>query len=652
MKTTLLSLLGICTVTSVLQAQVIFYEDFNGQGGPQGGGAGTYFFPSGWLLRNVDNGTPAAQVSYINDAWERREDFGGNVVDSCAFSTSWYTVPGAANDWMWTPLIANIPANSVLSWRAKAYDPLYPDGYEVRIVTQSSTPMGPTGGTGTIGNQMTNSTVVFSTAAENSSWTNRSVNLNAFVGESVWIGFRNNSNDQFILVIDDIKVEVQANYDAQITVLDTITEYTAIPEQQNLPLDFSGTVRNNGVAGMTGVSVQAEVFNSNQQLVYSSADTIGNLGSGATATFSIPGYTSSPVADVYTIRLYTLSVETDNVPANDTVSYTVEVTDTVFARDNGQVTNSLGIGAGTGGYLGQDFEIVSADDLTSISWYVTQGYTGRRYAACVWNMTGGVPNAIIASTDTLLYPNDSARFITVPIHGGPFTLQPGRYAVTVIEFDSTLAVGLTSAYFTPGRTWVDWPGNPLSGWANNEDFGVQNFNRSYLLRMNLGYSCNLQTIVSGVNTSCEGCSDGSANVTVAGANGSVTYLWSNGDTTASTDSLAAGVYTITITDEEGCVRTDSVLIASPLGTVIPDNGDLHVFPNPSDGQIFISPGKGAVFGEGHYEIYSMSGAKVFRGVIPEGSGTLLVNLEGVTKGNYIVSVYQDGKRYNSPFILQ
>lgn len=78
-----------------LQSQVLFLEDFDHEGGPTAGGAGTYIFTNGspapFLLRNVDNGTPAGTVAYVNEAWERREDFSFNVIDSCAFSTSWYT---------------------------------------------------------------------------------------------------------------------------------------------------------------------------------------------------------------------------------------------------------------------------------------------------------------------------------------------------------------------------------------------------------------------------------------------------------------------------------------------------------------------------------------------------------------------------------
>lgn len=189
---------------SFLNAQIIFEENFNGISGSTAGGPGMYNFPEGWLLRNVDNRTPDASVNFINDAWERREDFKFNGSDSAAFSTSYYSPLGQADDWMWTPPIT-IPASGdhVLRWRAVVYAPDFPDGYEVRIMTA---PDVPSGSTSDMGNQVTDSDLLFSIPAENPVWTNREIELNDYNGQTVYIAFRNNSNDKFILLIDDVIV--------------------------------------------------------------------------------------------------------------------------------------------------------------------------------------------------------------------------------------------------------------------------------------------------------------------------------------------------------------------------------------------------------------------------------------------------------------
>ncbi len=66
-----------------------------------------------------------------------------------------------------------------------------------------------------------------------------------------------------------------------------------------------------------------------------------------------------------------------------------------------------------------------------------------------------------------------------------------------------------------------------------------------------------------LNVNCNGGQDGSATASGSGGSGSFTYEWSNGDTTATTGSLAAGTYFVTLTDAENCTATTSVTITQP-----------------------------------------------------------------------------------------
>lgn len=558
-KLLLLSGLFFSLVPSA-DAQVLFSEDFDGIGGPTAGGAGTYTFPAGWFLRNVDNRTPSGSVSYVNEAWERREDFNFSVADSCAFSTSWYSPAGAADDWMWTPLIGTISAATTLSWNAVTYDGAYADGYEVRVMTAASGP--PTGGTGVLGNQVTNSTQVFSIAAENISWTARQVSLGAYAGQSVYIGFRNTSNDKFLLLIDDILVFTPVLDDARITFVDTVSPYTMVPLSQVQPLNFNGTVNNNGSNAISNVYVTAEIFDGGNNLVYTAnSATIASLASSASANYTITGYT--PLAsDVYTGRFTVHHAVTDPYPANDTMwwnGYVVD--DSTYARDDGTVVGGLGIGAGNGGYLGQDFEVVSTDILTQVMVYVTAGYTGEPMAAVIWNMSGGVPTSILASTDTVMYPDDSADVYFLPMNGGPFTINPGMYAVTFVEFDSTMQLGQTMNIFTMDHTWVNWPTSPLGGWGNLEAFGA-GFQRAQVIRPIFGDVCLNNTAAAvGTQATCISCSDGSATVTTTGGTPPETYSWApSGGTAATATGLLTGIYTVTVTDAFGCVTTDTAWV--------------------------------------------------------------------------------------------
>jgi hypothetical protein len=66
----------------------------------------------------------------------------------------------------------------------------------------------------------------------------------------------------------------------------------------------------------------------------------------------------------------------------------------------------------------------------------------------------------------------------------------------------------------------------------------------------------------GVNIS--GCvNDGSIDLTPSGGSPTYTYLWSNGATTQDISGLAAGTYTVTITDANGCQTTNGFTLVGP-----------------------------------------------------------------------------------------
>ncbi|MCA6361932.1 MAG: choice-of-anchor J domain-containing protein [Bacteroidetes bacterium] len=642
MKRTL-TLLGCLAATLSLNAQIIFQEDFDGIGGPTAGGAGTYTFPAGWLLRNVDNLAPDAQVSYVNDAWERREDFANNVADSAAFSTSWTSPVGIANDWMWTPLIGPLPANCILKWNAITYDPLYPDGYEVRIMTAAQGP--PTGSNGVIGNQITNSTSIFSIAAENTTWTARQVSLAAYAGQSVYIAIRNNSNNMFVLLIDDVTVEVQVNHDAEVTVVDTVSAYTQVPLSQVTAMPLVANIRNNGLQAVTNVRLKVDVLNSSNTVVYTTTSAPqASLAAGGVATFNAGSFTPSANED-YVFRFNSLINEADQIAGNDTDfwAFSVFVNDSVYARDNSTVIGGLGIGAGNGGYLGQSFTVNTTTVLTSVTSYVTAGYTGRPYAQVIWStLPNGTPNTIIGGTDTITYPDDSARVYTIDM-AADLVLNPGTYVVTAIEFsgDSTVQLGQTADIFTNRTVWVNWPTTPLGGWGNVEAFGSQ-FARTLVLRPNFGPNCIISPPAASANNntlaSCGGCNDGEATASVSGGAAPFTYLWSNGDTGMVADSLLPGTYTVTITDANGCSDTASVLVNFTTGITEAAVNGIQVYPNPSNGEFaLVYNFAGAT--DATITITNVLGETVFsaqeQGML---KGSYPVSLKGYAAGAYLVRV--------------
>lgn len=68
---------------------------------------------------------------------------------------------------------------------------------------------------------------------------------------------------------------------------------------------------------------------------------------------------------------------------------------------------------------------------------------------------------------------------------------------------------------------------------------------------------------SKTDVTTQGGNDGTASVAASGGTGTLTYLWSNGATTASIATLTVGAYSVTITDANGCKNSCSLIVEEP-----------------------------------------------------------------------------------------
>ena len=95
--------------------------------------------------------------------------------------------------------------------------------------------------------------------------------------------------------------------------------------------------------------------------------------------------------------------------------------------------------------------------------------------------------------------------------------------------------------------------------------------------------------------SCFGDADGSIELSASGGVLPYTYLWSNGETTQDIDSLVFGNYTLTITDDNGCVTQETFLVDQPATpvSITHSSGNISCFGG-NDGfiDITVSGGNG------------------------------------------------------------
>ncbi|WCL81397.1 zinc-dependent metalloprotease family protein [Saprospira sp. CCB-QB6] len=83
----------------------------------------------------------------------------------------------------------------------------------------------------------------------------------------------------------------------------------------------------------------------------------------------------------------------------------------------------------------------------------------------------------------------------------------------------------------------------------------------------------LVATTASTDESCAG-NDGTATVTVSGGTAGYSFLWSDGQTTATTSNLSAATYTVSITDANGCTVVATVIV----GYNCPCNGSLQLSP--------------------------------------------------------------------------
>lgn len=175
-----LSLVAVCSLlfSNGFAQSVIFSEDFNSG------------IPSTWALVNSDGLTPAEAVDTFDNAWISFVDNG----DTCAASTSYYEPTGQASDYLISPKIT-LNTFTKLVWSARSYDASYPDGYVVLISSTDSL----------IGSF---TDTLMAVEAEFYYWHSRSVQLDleGYANEDVYIAFKNNTTDGYILMLDDVRV--------------------------------------------------------------------------------------------------------------------------------------------------------------------------------------------------------------------------------------------------------------------------------------------------------------------------------------------------------------------------------------------------------------------------------------------------------------
>jgi len=288
-------------------------------------------------------------------------------------------------------------------------------------------------------------------------------------------------------------------------------------------------------------------------------------------------------------------------------SYAVVVADTITGcNNNGTATvanNTSGPGANaTGGFIsclvGSTTVAGTSPDTNAVyAWTGPNGFTSS--LPSFTTQAPGTYSLAVSDPDNGCVSTASAVVADNTTPPGASATSPGNFNcnTSLIELNgSGSSQGPDMAYswttgdgrFVSGETSlspvIDAAGtyqllvtNTATGCTNTASVTV-------VQRQNVSASLTGQT-----NVSCNGANTGAVSVEAAGGNNAYSYLWSNGSTEASLSGIAAGVYSVVVTDGENCSAVASAEITQPEALFANASATSQIESGVNDGTATASP---------------------------------------------------------------
>jgi hypothetical protein len=150
--------------------------------------------------------------------------------------------------------------------------------------------------------------------------------------------------------------------------------------------------------------------------------------------------------------------------------------------------------------------------------------------------------------------------------------------------------------------------------------------------------------ISGVVTHDDGTTNGAIDVTITGGTPPYTISWDNSETTEDITGLTAGDYTITVTDDNGCVVPMTFTVLSTVGIGANIAEELTIYPNPTSGIVNIK-----LEGDFAFTILDARGRLI---ISQSTSDNSTVDLSSFESGVYFVRIQRDNESVVRKIILK
>lgn len=616
---------------------------------------------SGWVENNLSTpiGTQPTWFQGDNTVFPSNSGATGNEY----IGVNYNSVAGAAtiSNWLISPARTLNNGDVVTFFTRTVGTPAYADNLQVRLsVNGTSTNVGTTSSSvGDFSTLLLEINPTLNLTAYPSAWTQYSFTVSglpmAMTGRLAFRYFVINggptgANSDFI-GIDDFVYTPAGSAAADVTVNKNNHEYTIVPLSQVTPLAIGTTVNNVGSAATTDAVLTANVYMAPDFVtpVQTFTSPATAIAMGGNSAISLGTYTPTAIGD-YVVEYYATCTG-NTVAANDSSAYLVTVDDNEYARDNGNISSSFGIGAGPVGYLGSMYTVTTGANLDSVLVAISKPGTssapgdgvGDMTRVVVYDVVAGLPNAIIGNSANYVFTPADTLGLVVTTHaitavgGGSLVLAPGTYFVSVEENNTNVGLAFCADEFRTNTVYASWVGQ---AWSAVENFGAA-FAKTPVIRPYLNTCAPIDN-----TTSLSG-------LTITANQAGATYQWIDcgtsapiaGETGASYTATANGNYAVVITmgscsDTSACQNISSVGIANNTAAAA-----LAVYPNPSTGVYQVELSENAVV-----VVTNVLGATIINETMVK--GTQKINIQNQPKGVYLLKVITENGQHTSKLIKE
>lgn len=234
-----------------------------------------------------------------------------------------------------------------------------------------------------------------------------------------------------------------------------------------------------------------------------------------------------------------------------------------------------------------------------------------------------------------------------------FDLSTGNVYLIPGYTDQIGAVGIRPKNEAFSYTWTPSPGalplddqtiaNPTVAAGNNARGAyilsvIDGCGTQALDTIQVGASVDLAVQADGTPEFGAPYPQGTATANATGGFGAYTYEWSNGETTQTIVGLTAGMYTVTVTDANGCTTSAEATIDDATNLQELGISDLAVFPNPNTGTFEVSLNMTQASTVA-LDLYDVRGQQVYQQQLNRGfAHRVMVERQSLPQGVYMLSI--------------